>query len=168
MNHYIYSSWSIDELINGEDDQPTIITCPEHGAFRLTVGQHMDGEGCPRCALDNGYPPIETHKWAYTEQRVVARNTYGHINIHTVRIYTGYILEPPHCMAGLYDIYPRPIQRSGGSHAMEIMVTADTEEEAKAKGEMQLACYVLKQLGPSALRATCLKTQTCTTFDDLP
>ena len=37
-----YKRWNI----------PVTIICPEHGEFKQTLHNHLNGQGCPKCGID--------------------------------------------------------------------------------------------------------------------
>ena len=53
-NYYDYS------LVNYVNDRTKVkIICPEHGEFEQTPSGHLDGNRCPKCAINNKKPKIQ-------------------------------------------------------------------------------------------------------------
>lgn len=58
------------------------IICPKHGIFRIKLGRHLDGYGCPKCALENRRSPLRlTTKQFIERAQKVHRDRYDYSKV---------------------------------------------------------------------------------------
>lgn len=107
----VAGKYEYDDVVYVNSITPVTITCPKHGPFRMTPGNHLAGKGCKKCfderrhlnQLSNTQEfcegSEEAHGTTYTYEKAVYVGCKNKVNI-TCRIHGTFWMTPDNHLQG--------------------------------------------------------------------